>query len=106
MKMLTPFSAGTDAANTPLPKGACDCHIHVYDPSVAAVAGASLHPPVASISDYKKVQQRMGSRRAVLHERRAWIKLSVGYLVSPTGTEFLLSLKKGHFHEPRHRAQL
>lgn len=66
MQMLTPFSAGTDAANTPLPIGACDCHIHVYDPSVAAVAGASLHPPAASISDYKKVQQRMGTRRAVV----------------------------------------
>jgi predicted TIM-barrel fold metal-dependent hydrolase len=66
MQMLTPFSAGTDAANTPLPIGACDCHIHVYDASVAAVAGASLHPPAASISDYKKVQQRMGTRRAVV----------------------------------------
>lgn len=66
MKTLTPFSAGTDAANTPLPRGACDCHIHVYDASTPAVAGASLHPPAASIADYKHVQQRMGTRRAVV----------------------------------------
>ncbi len=64
--MPTPFSAGTGAAHTPLPVGACDCHIHVYDASAAAVAGASLHPPAASIADYKHVQQRMGTRRAVV----------------------------------------
>ena len=64
--MLSPFSAGTDSADTPLPAGACDCHIHVYDASTPAVAGASLHPPAASIADYKHVRQRMGTRRAVV----------------------------------------
>ena len=66
MSTPTPFSAGTGAAHTPLPVGACDCHIHVYDASVPAVAGASLHPPAASIADYRHVQQRMGTRRAVV----------------------------------------
>ena len=66
MSTLSPFSAGTDSANTPLPAGACDCHIHVYDASTPAVAGASLHPPAASIADYKHAQQRMGTRRAVV----------------------------------------
>jgi predicted TIM-barrel fold metal-dependent hydrolase len=66
MSTPTPFSAGMGAAHTPLPLGACDCHIHVYDASVAAVAGASLHPPAASIADYRQVQQRMGTRRAVV----------------------------------------
>jgi D-galactarolactone isomerase len=66
MPTLPPFSAGTRAAHTPLPVGACDCHIHVYDANVAAVAGASLHPPAASITDYRQVQQRMGTRRAVV----------------------------------------
>jgi len=64
--MLTPFSAGTDLAQTALPSGACDCHIHVYDANVPAVAGASLHPPAASIDDYRLVQQRMGTHRAVV----------------------------------------
>ena len=66
MSTPTPFSAGTGAAHTPLPVGACDCHIHVYDASVPAVVGASLHPPAASIADYRHVQQRMGTRRAVV----------------------------------------
>lgn len=60
------FSAGTAAASTVLPPGACDCHIHVYDARVPAVAGAQLNPPDASMADYRGVQQRMGTQRAVL----------------------------------------
>jgi len=60
------FSAGTAAARTVLPAGACDCHIHVYDARVPAVAGAQLNPPDASMTDYRSVQQRMGTQRAVL----------------------------------------
>lgn len=61
-----PFSAGTDVASTSLPAGACDCHIHVYDARLPAVAGAKLQPPDAVIADYQRVQQRMGTRRAVV----------------------------------------
>ena len=61
-----PFSSGTAAASTPLPAGACDCHIHVYDGRVPAAAGASLLPPDASVEDYRQVQARMGTQRAVL----------------------------------------
>ncbi len=60
------FSAGTAAASTLLPPGACDCHIHVYDARVTAAAGAQLHPPDASIADYRRVQQRMGTQRTVV----------------------------------------
>lgn len=61
-----PFSAGTAVPHTPLPVGACDCHIHVYDARVPAAAGATLHPPDASVADYRRIQQRMGTQRAVL----------------------------------------
>lgn len=60
------FSAGSGSARTPLPAQACDAHIHVYDSRFTAVAGASLHPPDATIEDYRLVQQRMGTERAVL----------------------------------------
>ena len=60
------YSAGTAAASTVLPPGACDCHIHVYDARVPAVAGAQLHPPDARMADYRGVQQRMGTQRAVV----------------------------------------
>jgi D-galactarolactone isomerase len=60
------FSAGLAAAATPLPPGACDCHIHVYDNRHAAVPGARLLPPNASIAQYREVQGRMHTSRAVL----------------------------------------
>lgn len=53
-------------AQTPLPPGACDAHIHVYDDRVAPVAGAALRPPQATVDDYRRVQARMGTQRAVL----------------------------------------
>jgi D-galactarolactone isomerase len=66
MSMTYQFSAGTDPARTRLPAGACDCHIHVYDGRIPAAPSASLHPPDASIGDYRFVQARMGTQRAVL----------------------------------------
>ncbi|MEY5099313.1 MAG: hypothetical protein RJA36_2032 [Pseudomonadota bacterium] len=61
-----PFSAGESPAQARLPSGACDCHLHVYDSRVAAVAGARLQPPSASIEDYRRIQARMGTMRSVL----------------------------------------
>ena len=61
-----PFSAGDAVAGTPLPAGACDCHLHVYDARVPAAPGATLLPPDASVDDYRHVQARMGTTRAVL----------------------------------------
>jgi predicted TIM-barrel fold metal-dependent hydrolase len=61
-----PFSAGDAMAQTTVPPNACDCHIHVYDDAVAPVAGARLRPPAAGISDYRRIQTRMGTQRAVL----------------------------------------
>ncbi len=61
-----PFSAGDSVARTRLPALACDCHIHVYDTRVAAMAGARLRPPSASIDDYRQIQTRMGTTRAVV----------------------------------------
>lgn len=60
------FSAGTAAPSTPLPAGACDCHIHVYDSRFPSASGARLLPPDASAQDYRALQQRMGTTRTVL----------------------------------------
>ena len=64
--MAFPFSAGEDFARTPLPAGACDCHIHLYDGRVPAAPGAKLFPPDASVRDYRQIQSRMGTMRAVV----------------------------------------
>ena len=60
------FSAGVAGAGTRLPAGACDCHLHVYDDRHAAAPGAVLRPPNASIEQYRRIQSRMGTSRAVL----------------------------------------
>jgi D-galactarolactone isomerase len=61
-----PFSAGDAAAGAVLPPGACDSHLHVYDSRHPAAADAALLPPDASIAEYREVQRRMGTTRAVL----------------------------------------
>lgn len=60
------FTAGTQPPRTVLPAGACDCHMHVYDGRYPAVPGAKLLPPDATVADYRRLQQRTGTRRTVL----------------------------------------
>lgn len=61
-----PYSAGSQSPTAFVPEGACDCHLHVYDSRLPTAAGARLLPPDASISDYRLLQQRIGTSRAVL----------------------------------------
>ena len=49
----------------PIPAGACDCHIHIYDSRYPAVPGARLTPPDASVADYRQLQRRTGTERVV-----------------------------------------
>ncbi len=49
-----------------VPSGACDCHLHVYDDTYPIAQTATLWPPNASVADYKQVQLRMGTERAVV----------------------------------------
>lgn len=61
-----PFSTGLRRPRTLVPQGACDSHLHVYDSRFPAAPNALLLPPDASISDYRLLQRRLGTRRAVL----------------------------------------
>ncbi|SAI28456.1 dicarboxylic acid hydrolase [Bordetella ansorpii] len=60
------YTTGTATPRTRVPAPACDCHLHVYDSRYPAVAGAALLPPDASVAQYRALQQRLGTRRAVL----------------------------------------
>ncbi len=60
------FSAGTDQPAVAVPADACDCHVHVYDSRFPATPGARLLPPDASVGDYGRLQQRIGTTRTVL----------------------------------------
>ncbi|VTU21926.1 putative metal-dependent hydrolase of the TIM-barrel fold protein [Variovorax sp. PBS-H4] len=61
-----PFSDGTAPPRTAMPAGACDCHVHVYDARFPTTPDARLLPPDASVDDYRLLQQRIGTVRAVL----------------------------------------
>ncbi len=61
-----PYSSGTARPATAVPAGACDCHIHAYDARYPAAAGARLSPPNATMSQYREIQARLGTQRAVL----------------------------------------
>ena len=61
-----PFSAGSSRPRLVVPENACDCHMHIYDGRVPSAADASLHPPDASVDDYRKLQRRLGTTRTVV----------------------------------------
>jgi predicted TIM-barrel fold metal-dependent hydrolase len=65
MHALAPFSAGHGRTSVAVPRDACDCHVHLYDATYPAAAGAVLRPPDASAADYRLLQQRTGTQRAV-----------------------------------------
>ncbi len=60
------FSAGTAAPRMPVPAGACDCHVHLYDSRFPADPAARLRPPDAGVQGLRALQRRIGSTRAVL----------------------------------------
>ncbi|HEY4253855.1 MAG TPA: amidohydrolase family protein [Roseomonas sp.] len=61
-----PYSTGTEAARTPAPPDATDCHFHIYDRRFPATAGATLLPPDATVENYRALQRRTGTSRGVL----------------------------------------
>lgn len=46
--------------------GACDCHVHIYEPGYALAPTATFTPPDAPLSAYRAVQQALHLRRAVI----------------------------------------
>lgn len=53
--------------------GACDCHMHVFDPAWPLAAGATVQPPPAStLQHYQAVQSALGLTRAVIVQSSAY----------------------------------
>lgn len=48
------------------PSGACDCHMHIYDPRYAAAPSWPLVLPNAPLAAYRAVQAELGLSRAVV----------------------------------------
>lgn len=59
-----PHSFGTASPRLPTPPGACDAHLHIFDPSFQG----SGNPPPAQmdLTSYRRLQARIGTTRAVV----------------------------------------
>jgi len=49
-----------------MPRGACDCHVHIYEDGYPLAPSASFQPSHSPVSAYREVQQALGLERAVL----------------------------------------
>ena len=54
------------ATTTPMPAGACDCHVHIYDDAQPLAPNATFKPSHAPLSSYRRVQAALGLERVVL----------------------------------------
>ena len=54
------------AHQTRLPAGACDCHIHIYEPGYALAPTATFVPPPGPVKAYQQVQQALGLSRVIV----------------------------------------
>jgi predicted TIM-barrel fold metal-dependent hydrolase len=53
-----------------VPPDACDCHLHIIDARFPAVPGVPI-PPRATVDDYRLLQGRIGTTRAVIVQAKA-----------------------------------
>lgn len=60
------FSTGVNPPRVAVPSGATDCHHHIFDVRYPALPNAVLRPADALISDYRALQQRLGTQRNVI----------------------------------------
>lgn len=52
--------------------GACDCHMHIYDPHFAPAPGAHAPARQATVADYLRVRERLGLGRVVVVQSTAY----------------------------------
>lgn len=61
-----PHSAGLNRPQRPLPPGACDSHMHIFDARFAPSPHWPRTPPQAPVAAYRQLQQRLGAARTVV----------------------------------------
>ena len=125
MIVKVPNSSGTSIPRYKAPPGTCDSHIHVYDPRFKMKWPNLRAVTDASVAEYKLLQDRLGTARAVVVQPAAYgtdnavtldaiAQLGIGNargiaVVHPTVTDTeLVAMNKGGIrglrftlHEPR-----
>jgi D-galactarolactone isomerase len=59
-------SAGVNTPELHIPAKACDCHLHIYDARFPQSADAAALPGLATVNEYRLLQKRLGTERAVI----------------------------------------
>ena len=67
-----PNSAGTSPPRFKAPADACDCHLHVYDPRLPVAWPNLRATPDASVAEYRLLQRRIGTTRAIVVQPAAY----------------------------------
>lgn len=70
MDIVYPNSSGMQKPASAAPEGACDAHMHVYDRRFALFGAPDAMVDEATASDYRLLQQRMGTQRTVVVQPR------------------------------------
>jgi predicted TIM-barrel fold metal-dependent hydrolase len=65
-----PHSTGTAPPRSAAPAHACDAHIHIYDTRLASGGMAMSNLANATVTDYRKLQKRLGTSRVVVVQPR------------------------------------
>lgn len=61
-----PHSVGMNRPQRRLPLGACDSHMHIFEPRFAPSPHWPRTPPVAPVAAYRQLQARLGTTRTVV----------------------------------------
>jgi len=66
-QIAVPNSVGTESPTLKAPAGACDCHMHIYDPARFRMVPSQRVPPAdAAVPQYRLLQKRIGTTRVVV----------------------------------------
>ena len=71
-EFIVPNSAGTQPPVLHMPKNACDAHLHIYDARFPEAVQAAASIDKATVSEYRLLQKRLGTTRAVIVTPRSY----------------------------------
>ncbi len=71
-KVVVPNSAGTQRPTLNVPRHACDAHLHIYDDRFEQAVDASTGLNKATVTEYRLLQERLGTSRAVIVTPRSY----------------------------------
>ena len=69
---MTANTGGVYSPRLAVPPLACDCHLHIYDPAFAMARPDARPVEHASVAEFRRLQRRLGTTRAVVVQPAAY----------------------------------